>query len=584
MIKNEFFSYISGGVNHAKLYPRAWELVLDKFKNLKYAESFGIRTPKIFWSGDYTTIPWKQLPNTYIIKPVSGSSSRGVFVVKDGIDISTNQPINKLEVYHTLKKNADNKKELLGESLNNRNICFISELIGNNFADDYKFYVFNGKVKAIRYNQKITEQQKKSTYYNEKWENITNISTKETKFYKSQPKNLKLMIKYSEKIAKDLNVPFIRVDFYLDNEEPIFGELCMTPNGGNSYTDYALIMFNSFFSNTEKISFKKLNQINEKYDCSIIIPTYNNVEFIEETIESIKLSGKNHKFEVLIGIDGCKPTLEYVLNNEYPPNINFYFFNENGGPYTIKNTLVNFTNSNNIIFFDSDDVMKEEFIPYVLNNIKSCDYISLKYFNFSETQNRKYTVYKTYQQYAMGSFVIKKDLFLSMNGFEPWVCAADHEFLVRIQRMNKKILYSRNVLFLRRLHQNNLTKRKDTGMRSTLRAHYWRLTNNKVGVQHPKQLNIRDFNQIENVSLEKIKQQQINFLNKKIETGALISNILETRVIEITPNKEKKQEYKSIDYDVVNKLFEKKTKGLNITNKNIPLNRQELFDLKRKKN
>ena len=81
------------------------------------------KSPKIFWSGDYTTIPWEQLPNTYIIKPVSGSSSRGVFVVKDGIDISTNQPINKLEVYNTLKKNAEIKKELLCESLNNINIC-----------------------------------------------------------------------------------------------------------------------------------------------------------------------------------------------------------------------------------------------------------------------------------------------------------------------------------------------------------------------------------------------------------------------------------------------------------------------------
>jgi glycosyltransferase involved in cell wall biosynthesis len=322
------------------------------------------------------------------------------------------------------------------------------------------------------------------------------------------------------------------------------------------------------------------------FDTSIIIPTYNNVEYIEEVIESIKLSGKNHRFEVLFGIDGCETTLNYVISKEYPSNINFYFFNENGGPYTIKNTLVNFTNSDNIIFFDSDDIMKEEFIPYVLNNIKNYDYISLKYFNFSKNDSGSYNINKKTPQYAMGSFAIKKDLFLTMNGFEPWICAADNEFLVRIQRMHKKILYSKNIVFLRRLHQKNLTKRKDTGMKSILRAHYWRLMSNKIGVQHPNQLHIREFDQIENISLEKIKQQQINFLNKKLQTEILIKDILNPKAIELQIKNERKQKYKEIEYDVINSLFEKKimTEDLKPSFTKIPLNRQELFNLKSNKN
>ena len=49
---------------------------------------------------------------------------------------------------------------------------------------------------------------------------------------------------------------------------------------------------------------------------SVIIPTFNNVEFLSELFDSIKKSNFDGEYEVLIGIDSCKDTLKYVYENE----------------------------------------------------------------------------------------------------------------------------------------------------------------------------------------------------------------------------------------------------------------------------
>jgi glycosyltransferase involved in cell wall biosynthesis len=45
---------------------------------------------------------------------------------------------------------------------------------------------------------------------------------------------------------------------------------------------------------------------------SVIIPTFDNIEFIDETLTSIYNSGKDLEYEILVGIDGCKKSLNYL--------------------------------------------------------------------------------------------------------------------------------------------------------------------------------------------------------------------------------------------------------------------------------
>jgi glycosyltransferase involved in cell wall biosynthesis len=59
---------------------------------------------------------------------------------------------------------------------------------------------------------------------------------------------------------------------------------------------------------------------------SVIIPTYKNVNFLPELFNSIIRNDYNGEFEVLVGIDNCNETLNYVYENEFPLNFKFYFF------------------------------------------------------------------------------------------------------------------------------------------------------------------------------------------------------------------------------------------------------------------
>ena len=68
---------------------------------------------------------------------------------------------------------------------------------------------------------------------------------------------------------------------------------------------------NKYIIESKKIKNKAM------YDLSIIISTYENVEYLKDCFDSIKNSIGNKNIEVLIGIDSCLKTKDYVLNNEF---------------------------------------------------------------------------------------------------------------------------------------------------------------------------------------------------------------------------------------------------------------------------
>ena len=63
-----------------------------------------------------------------------------------------------------------------------------------------------------------------------------------------------------------------------------------------------------------------MNKLQEKLvlSLSVIIPTFKNVEFFEELIQSIEKTNFRGEIEILIGIDGCEETLNFILNKEFP--------------------------------------------------------------------------------------------------------------------------------------------------------------------------------------------------------------------------------------------------------------------------
>lgn len=215
----------------------------------------------------------------------------------------------------------------------------------------------------------------------------------------------------------------------------------------------------------------------KKYQLSILISTYENVEYLTECFDSIIDATKEFDIEVLVGIDSCSKSFDFISSKKYPDNFRFYFFEENNGPYVVFNTLSNIASSDYFLFFGSDDVMNKNMIGNILKRISFCDFIKASYVEFKDGEKKDPNGKRIYEG---GVFAIKKQIFDHLNGFEPWKCEADSEFITRLFKNNYKGIVSNNLDFYRRIHNKGLTSRSDTGYSSELRMSYKKQYLNKT--------------------------------------------------------------------------------------------------------
>jgi glycosyltransferase involved in cell wall biosynthesis len=323
----------------------------------------------------------------------------------------------------------------------------------------------------------------------------------------------------------------------------------------------------------QSLSINAFYQINDSFDLSIIIPTYNNVEFLKECLDSILISVGNYSCEILVGIDNCKKTLKYVEENINNPIVKFYFFDENVGPYIVKNSLSQITSSKNILFFDSDDVMENDMITETIRILNERELLKPMYLDFKK--NYTETKVEFSKTYGEGVFGIKKSLFEKLNGFEPWRCAADSDFMARAYKSGAKVGFSRRVIFFRRIHENSLTQHPETNYSSKLRGEYDKLSRNKKNIILEK-LETSKFYRIYNQKSENviINGQFINQKNKITE--------LFIDSIKLSPNQEKTQ----INYDRINEIIEKRgvynpQTSVKPVRENPPKNRNKLIEIKK---
>lgn len=317
------------------------------------------------------------------------------------------------------------------------------------------------------------------------------------------------------------------------------------------------------------------NEKQNTKELSIIIPTFNSEFFLQNCLDSIINSIKNLDCEILVGIDGCEKTLNYIKNKKFDYRIKFFYFDKNSGPYVVKNTLCKISNSENIIFFDSDDIMKENMVSLILSKLSGNDFVKPMYCDF--TDGKKITEVSKTNNYGEGVFAIRRKLFLEMNGFEPWRCAADSDFMGRLYKNNKKFSFTDEVVFYRRIHPNSLTQNPETCAWSKLRAHYYNLSKNR-----------KTFGPLPTFSTEsfvEIHTDKLIFSDKNVfeEVIDKKNSIMNKVMFNIKPREEKK-----IDYDQINQVVQQK--GVYTPTKNIPIrenkpnDRNELQKLKNGQN
>ena len=224
-----------------------------------------------------------------------------------------------------------------------------------------------------------------------------------------------------------------------------------------------------------KTKVTKLTFITEQPPISIIIPAYDVVKYIEPCLDSIynqNFFKTYNNAEVLICVDNCIPTLnkiQTIMAKYKGLDIKLFSTETNVGPYLIRNTLIGKTKYENILFFDSDDILVEDGLSKMFKNFTN-DILRFSFNTFKDNDNHlSKNIFNP--KFATGIFLIKKSVFNVLGGFLPWKCAADGEFRLRCER-NFITKLIKEPLFYRRLRNNSLTFDKKTGMKSELRLNY----------------------------------------------------------------------------------------------------------------
>jgi glycosyltransferase involved in cell wall biosynthesis len=300
---------------------------------------------------------------------------------------------------------------------------------------------------------------------------------------------------------------------------------------------------------------------------SVIIPTFDNIEYIDETLNSIYNSGKDLEYEILIGIDGCNKSLKYLKDKSYPVNTKIFFFPTNKGPYLIKNTLSTLAKYDNLLFFDSDDIMEENMIGYCLNSLNKHQCVKPRLHNF-KIVNGEMVNEVGRKNWGEGVFAIRKPIFDYHNGFEGWLVAADSDFMNRLYKNNTSVDLTQEILLLRRLHDKGLTSRPDTGLRSSLRSKYASISKSKKYFGPLPELKIAEYQPIniaEYTNNDIFKVGDTNSDNEEVDDYVNAINDrkqIVNDVIKTINNKKQKQEdvvpekkVSSINYEKVNNLL-----------------------------
>ncbi len=207
---------------------------------------------------------------------------------------------------------------------------------------------------------------------------------------------------------------------------------------------------------------------------SIILTAYNTADYLQKCLDSIEHQTyfkDNNEYEILLGIDGCDKSLNKMIEikNRYR-NLKVLYMEKNAGTYITANTLIQQAVYDNIIKFDTDDIMKPEMIETLAHYSEMHDIIRFRSHNFRNGRIKSVRL----GMVAGGVFFCKKHIFDTIGCFKPWVCGADTDFIYRVYKIRPRVKQKviQTPLFFRRIRADSLTQSPETSRKSEIRQHY----------------------------------------------------------------------------------------------------------------
>ena len=192
---------------------------------------------------------------------------------------------------------------------------------------------------------------------------------------------------------------------------------------------------------------------------SILIPIYNGIEFIEESVSSV-LNQTYEKWELIIGINGhpensdvYKIAKEYEKKSDKVKVIDFYTIK---GKSNTLNEMIKYCNYNYVAILDVDDIWHNNKLEIQSQMLDKYDVIGSKCVYFGDMNNIISNIpsndisnydFNSVNPVINSSSVTRKELcYWNENGVE------DYDMCLRLRKQNKTFFNFENILVNHRIH------------------------------------------------------------------------------------------------------------------------------------
>lgn len=221
----------------------------------------------------------------------------------------------------------------------------------------------------------------------------------------------------------------------------------------------------------------------EDISVSIIIPVYNRVDLISETIKSL-ISQTYNNWECIIIDDGSNDGSVSLISGYCLKDDRFIFIERSvykkKGANTCRNIGLKYAKGDYTVFFDSDDIMKPNHLELKLQAIKTnrCDYVITKTLFFNDDKGNL-ALEKNYDfkskditplnyinqkiNWLTYDVCIKTSLAKSIRFNESLQSGQEYNYFAKLVLKSTNAVFVNKVVTLRRAHQNSIQSelRKD---------------------------------------------------------------------------------------------------------------------------
>ena len=197
---------------------------------------------------------------------------------------------------------------------------------------------------------------------------------------------------------------------------------------------------------------------------SILMPIYNGIEFIEDSVSSI-LSQTYKEWELLIAINGHPENSDvYKIAKEYEKrsgNIHVYDFYQIKGKSNTLNEMIPYCNYNYIALLDVDDIWHDEKLQTQSQLLNHFDVIGTKCVYFGDMNDIVPDIpvgdisnfnFASVNPIINSSSIIRKDL---CQWNRNWDGIEDYDLWLKLRNQNKRFFNFKDILVKHRIHNNS---------------------------------------------------------------------------------------------------------------------------------